>query len=89
MGKHSQSLNRWRSHVNDNGSQPQPQQKLAPPLVITPLANGGVSVSGPIGDKFLCFRLLTAAAQAIIDFKQPTIIVPGATALPPPPQGRN
>ena len=37
-------------------------------LVIVRLPNGSVEVSGPIGDKLLCYGLLEAAKDAIRHF---------------------
>lgn len=48
-----------------------------PPLVIAVRADGsGVNVQGPLQDKFLCWKMLTDAAQAILAYQQPHVIVP-------------
>jgi len=63
--------------MTGNGEQAGPNN--IPPLIITVLPGGkGVDVRGPIKNKELCWRMLTDAASAILNYKEESgIVVPG------------
>lgn len=53
-----------------------------PPLLICVRPDGnGVTVQGPLSDKLLCWRMLTDAAAAILNYQEQPLIVP-ATVVP-------
>lgn len=56
----------------------------SPKLVIELQSNGSVTVSGPLGNKFLCYGMLEAAKDAVRDYvqKNQSAIVPVSAALP-------
>ena len=49
-----------------------------PQLIITMLENGAINVTGPIGNKTLCYGMLESAKDAIRDYiaKNQAVIVP-------------
>jgi len=52
-------------------------------LLISVSATGDVNVSGPIGDKLLCYGLLGIARDLIRDYQPSTVIVPKGVVIPP------
>jgi len=60
------------------GNGEQTGSKPIPPLLITVRPDGkGVDVVGPITNKELCWRMLTDAAAAILNYKEKSgIVVP-------------
>jgi hypothetical protein len=74
--------------MDGNGTQPVAPQDI-PPLIIKVRADGkGVEVTGPIVNKELCWRMLTDAASAILNYKVPAagLVIP--TIVPPKDIGR-
>jgi hypothetical protein len=75
--------------MDGNGSHPVAPQDI-PPLIIKVRADGkGVEVRGPIANRELCWRMLTDAASAILNYKAPAagLVIP--TIVPPTDIGRS
>ena len=71
--------------MSGNGEQAPPQP--VPPLIISVRKDGkGVEVKGPLNNKELCWRMLTDAAVAILNFKPSPIIQP--VLVPPKDLGK-
>lgn len=72
--------------VPGNGGQPLPAPELPVIRIEMRPDRRGVNVRGPLADKLLCWRMLTDAAAAILNFRPPgEIVVP---AIQPPDLGR-
>ena len=67
----------------DNGTPLGQPAKPLPRLMIEVRPDGkGVNVTGPIANKLLCWRMLTDAAAAILNFQAPSQIVVPDVAVP-------
>jgi hypothetical protein len=79
MGKRSQSLGKWSRRIMNDENGDHLAAGAGPTLIIRVRDDRkGVHVHGPLGNKDLCWRMLTDAAAAILNYKgtSPNIIVP-------------
>lgn len=73
----------WKRQPNgENGAVSKPTEPAADVTLKIELRNGQVSVVGPLANKVLCYGLLTAAQDAVRNYRAPEPLVKPAAVMP-------